>query len=162
MPATYEPIATTTLGSAAATISFTSISSAYTDLRLVINASLTANAGVWARFNNDSGSNYSDTTLEGNGTSATSARNSNNTEIPVTYVYANQWSFGALNVFSYAGSTNKTSLTERASDNNGSGEVLRAVSLWRNTAAINRIDLILYSGQFKIGTTATLYGIKNA
>ena len=33
--ATYEPIATTTLGSAASTITFSSISGSYTDLILV-------------------------------------------------------------------------------------------------------------------------------
>jgi hypothetical protein len=36
MPATYEPIATTTLGTAAAFITFSSIPATYTDLRLVI------------------------------------------------------------------------------------------------------------------------------
>jgi hypothetical protein len=42
MPATYEPIATTTLGGAAATITFSSISSAYTDLRIVLVGTTTA------------------------------------------------------------------------------------------------------------------------
>ena len=38
MPATYEPIATTTLGSAATNITFSSIPATYTDLRLVLVA----------------------------------------------------------------------------------------------------------------------------
>jgi glycosyltransferase involved in cell wall biosynthesis len=42
MPATYEPIATTTLGSAAASITFSSIPATYTDLRLVIVGNLSS------------------------------------------------------------------------------------------------------------------------
>jgi hypothetical protein len=37
MAITYEPIATTTLGTAAASVTFSSISGAYTDLVLVCN-----------------------------------------------------------------------------------------------------------------------------
>jgi hypothetical protein len=37
MATTYEPIATTTLGTAAAFITFSSIPATYTDLRLVVN-----------------------------------------------------------------------------------------------------------------------------
>ena len=37
MATTYEPIATTTLGSAAASITFSSIAGTYTDLRLVLS-----------------------------------------------------------------------------------------------------------------------------
>jgi hypothetical protein len=64
MPLTYEPIATATLGSATATISFTSIPSIYTDLAISVYANATASNHLYARWGNgsyDSGTNYSNT-----------------------------------------------------------------------------------------------------
>ena len=82
MPSTYEPIATTTLGSTAATITFSSIPATYTDLRIALVGSLSGGGNYGnLRFNSDSGSNYSVTILRGNGSAASSARQSNATEI---------------------------------------------------------------------------------
>jgi hypothetical protein len=68
-----------------------------------------------------------------------------------------------IDIFSYAGSTFKTCLITRSSDQNGSGEVMREVSLWRNTAAITTILFRLStSGNYATGTTATIYGILKA
>ena len=65
MPNTYEPIATNTLGSAASSVTFSSIPSTYTDLIVVMNyANSTGLADVFFRFNGDTGSNYSDTILK--------------------------------------------------------------------------------------------------
>ena len=75
MPATYEPIATNTLGSAAANVTFSSIPATYTDLVIVYQAlAATGNPDMTAQFNGDTGSNYSATRLSGNGTAASSAR----------------------------------------------------------------------------------------
>ena len=168
MPATYEPIATTTLGSAAATITFSSISSAYTDLRLVWTVRATTSSNFpTVRFNNDSGSNYSWTRIYGDGTSAASQANTSRSGIGILWLTevssaTDTFNLLTLDVFSYAGSTYKTSLTTASADKNGSGTVERAVALWQSTSAINRLDLTASSGNFAIGTTATLYGIKNA
>jgi hypothetical protein len=68
-----------------------------------------------------------------------------------------------VDIFSYAGSTNKTALVTSQSDQNGSGAVERSCGLWRNTAAITRIDIFPNSANnFATGTTATLYGILKA
>lgn len=165
MPATYEPIATTTLGSASATITFSSISSAYTDLRVVLVGTASASVNPRMRFNNDSATNYSMTILAGDGSSASSARTTNQAYIDLSY---NSYftsatpTMSTADVFSYAGSTNKTTLISRASDFNGSGYVETMVALWRSTSAINRIDLFPQSGTFSTGTRATLYGILKA
>ena len=45
---------------------------------------------------------------------------------------------------------------------NGGGTVERSVGLWRNTAAITSITILLDSGNYAAGTTATLYGILKA
>ena len=167
MPATFEPIATTTLGSAAASITFSSISSAYTDLRLVIVATMDSGGTMpTLQFNNDTAANYSTTSLYGTGASAGSCRTTNynyfelggestggSTTIPMLLT---------IDIFSYAGSTNKTILGSESNDLNGSGEVTRRVGLWRSTSAITSIKIPTSSGNLKAGTTATLYGILKA
>jgi hypothetical protein len=168
MATTYEKIASTTLGSAAATIEFTSVSSAYTDLRIVLVATTdTGSKSPQLRFNSDTGTNYSMTELTGDGASAGTNQQSNRNQVDLYYSGSGtsttipmMWT---IDIFSYAGSTFKTCLITRSSDQNGSGEVMREVSLWRNTAAITTILFRLStSGNYATGTTATLYGILKA
>lgn len=165
MPTTYEPIATQTLGSAAASITFSSISSAYTDLRLAIVGRYTSGGGnTRIRFNGDTASNYSSTRIAGDGTSASSDRLTNQTFQRLSFNGNSSTipDFLTVDVFSYAGSTFKTSLITSSEDYNGSGVVIRAVGLYRSTSAISSIEISLDSSTFATGTTATLYGIKNA
>jgi hypothetical protein len=166
MPATYEPIATTTLGSAASTITFSSIPATYTDLRLVLNSSVSATGSeLKLTFNNDTATNYSFTSLYGYGATANSYRETSRVGIPLDAAFGipnTQWALWTADVFSYAGSTNKTALTTGSNDNNGSGATFRNVGLWRSTSAITRLDLSVSGITFSIGTIATLYGIKNA
>lgn len=165
MPATYEPIATTTLGSAASTITFSSIASNWTDLRLVIVGISGTSTNIALRFNSDTGSNYSRIRLIGNGSAASSTIASNDTEIDLNRENLSTTipSLYTVDIFSYAGSTNKTLLASVNEDRNGSGSVMSVVGMWRNTSAITTILITTLSGDtFGSGTTATLYGIKNA
>ena len=165
MPATYEPIATTTLSSAAATITFSSIAASWTDLRLVLATAGTSSANtVIMQFNNDTATNYGRTSLIGNGTAASSTRQTSaaNLSIGGAALDGTNPSLYEIDVFSYAGSTYKTAMSAFSSDRNGTGFVSRMVGLWLSTAAITRIDLTNNGGTFAIGTTATPYGIKNA
>ena len=167
MVATYEPIATTTLGSAASSIDFTSIPATFTDLRLVIigSGSTAGTAFYGFRFNNDSGSNYSVTEIRGNGSTAGSLRYTSETQgyIDPASQIPSSISFGTLDVFSYAGSTYKTSLATYSADTNGSGLVEWSVNLWQSTSAINQLTVITGgAATFAAGTTATLYGILKA
>jgi hypothetical protein len=164
MPATYEPIATTTLSSSASSITFSSIAATYTDLRLAVYG--IASSGNFlspgCRFNSDTGSNYSYTSIYGDGSTAGSTRTTSSTSIGFNTqnsITSTTGGFLTADVFSYAGSTNKTVLTTASVDLNGSGEVERIVGLWRNTAAITTLTL---NGSFGAGTTATLYGILKA
>ena len=166
MPATYEKIATTTLGSAASSIDFTSIGSGYTDLRLILSAIGNFN-GVGLRFNSDSGSNYSMTRLTGDGSTAGSYALQNQTRINLGgFSVASSATipiFIDLNIFSYAGSTYKTWLDQLSFDKNGSGDTAALVGLWRSTSAITEINLTnMGGGNFNAGSTATLYGILKA
>ena len=155
MTATYDCIATTTLGSTAASISFQSISSSFTDLVLVFNCGAINGQNVSIRFNNDSGTNYSFTKLEGNGSSAGSSRSSNTTGGNFV-AYDNPTV--TISIFNYANTTTNKSFMARWG--NAGNFVGASMSLWRSTAAINRVDLVSPSSDFPSGTTATLYGIK--
>jgi hypothetical protein len=155
----------------ASTITFSSISSAYTDLVLSIvcqNAAVTTGTrtGVLT-INGDTGTNYSTTQLRGDGTSATSTQTTSRAsifyaEIPRIGSGANLFAHSRISFFNYRGSTNKTLLCENSADLNGSGFVVRNVGLWRNTAAITSITLEGGAEGFTTGTTATLYGILKA
>jgi hypothetical protein len=159
MAKTYTPIATQTLTTSVATVTFSSIPSTYTDLVLVANASSVASTQTigW-RANSDSGSNYSDTYLGGDGSSAFSGRNSNQ-----TYAY-----FGSintsrstllLNFMNYSNTTtNKTSIAR----SNSTDYAIARVNLWRSTSAISSIDINTAGSTFATGSTFTLYGIKAA
>jgi hypothetical protein len=167
MPATYEPIATTTLGSAAANIQFSTIPGTYTDLvvTLLVNTTSVDARIVRCTFNGDTGANYSATRLQGNGTAAAASASTGQANIPLTLNATTSTTiptYYQFSVFSYAGSTNKTVLAEGNADKNGSGVVDRTVGLWQNTAAITTINITPSSGNFNTGTVATVYGIKSA
>ena len=169
MPAgsTYSTIATTTLGSATNTVTFSSISGSYTDLVVISSFTVSSDsANVIVRFNNDSGSNYSSTRIEGTGTTASSNRSSSATSIgvesnigsddasPSTFIF---------NVMNYSNATTYKTMLTRTNAAVGTYPGLTAqVGLWRSTSAINRIDIIQGGVNFKVGSTFTLYGISAA
>jgi len=166
MPSTYEPIATQTLGSVATDITFSSIASSWTDLRISLTGTLVSLNQPFLRFNGDTATNYSSTNVSGNGTSAASSRATGANRMYFA-LPANTSdtipSFYAIDIFSYAGSTNKTCLINCSLDENGSGFTLSSVGLWRSTSAITSVTLSSNAtNNWKAGTTATLYGIKNA
>lgn len=157
---TEVAIATTTLGSATSAITFSSIAATYTDLRLVLIGTGSTTLNVRLTFNNDSSALYSQTNLAGDGTTAEGTETQNQTFIKQMYNLFNTTpSMITYDIFSYAGSTHKTTLITNASDNNGSGRIVNQVAIYASTTAITRLDLTASTGNFAIGTTATLYGI---
>lgn len=161
--ATYEPIATTTLSVATSSINFSSIPSTYTDLKLVVVCTTSAGNNVRLRLNGDTATNFSHGSLYGDGTtsgaSSTTAgtfmqcfNGTTSTTVPTIFI---------ADIFSYAGSTNKTVLFSMAGDLNGSGNKVISVGLWRSTAAVNTVNLV-NAANYQAGTIATLYGIAAA
>jgi hypothetical protein len=160
---TFEAIATQTLGSAAASVTFSSIPSTYTDLVLVINGTNSSSTGDGVlQFNGDTGTNYSRTFLEGDGASAASSRNSNFTSLPIVGYIAASANFNSIiQIMNYSNTT--TYKTQLGRGNNPTGNLYATVGLWRSTAAINSILIKWYAaGQYGAGTTFSLYGIKSA
>lgn len=160
MPVTYENIATTTLGSTQTTVTFSSIPGTYTDLVLVISGTVSTNQNYALRFNGDTGSNYSDTNLFGDGSSALSNRRSNQT-VAYIGVSGTNPSPTISNIMNYANTTtNKTIISRSGYATGTAAQVESRVALWRSTAAITSIEVSQSS--MLSGTTLTLYGIKAA
>lgn len=157
---TYTPIASQTLGSTSANVTFSSIPQGYTDLVLIVKAkAATTDDNIYLRFNSDDASNYSVTNMYGNGSSAASTRYSNSSFIwfdNFGYLRTSSFSTIIMNFQNYSNSaTNKTCLIRNNIDSVG---VTASVGLWRNTAPITAINL-LTSG-FATGSTFSLYGIQ--
>jgi hypothetical protein len=170
MPRTYEPIATTTLGSDQATVTFSSIPATYTDLVFVVQAQSTqagsgAN-GMRCRVNSDTGTNYSYTSIDGNGSSASSYRETTvdyfvPADIPQTS--ATERNICIFNVMNYANTSTFKTILSRG--NIASSGTSARVALWRSTSAINSVSISRDfggGGSLKTGTVITVYGIKAA
>jgi hypothetical protein len=164
---TYTPIATTTLGSAQSSVTFSSLGS-YTDIQLVSQFGSTAAGNqVGIRFNGDTGNNYSVTQLNGPMPFGGSWRQANASQSniwgsPIVVGVTNSLiNFGSISFQNYSNTTtNKTVLCRYGW---ADGEVVASVGLWRNTAAITSISLIPTGGTtFLSGSTFTLYGIAAA
>jgi hypothetical protein len=162
MPATYEPIATTTLGSATGTVTFSSISGSYTDLILIVagNKSGAGNSDITWQANGNTGSNYSQTAIYGDGSAAQSDRGINATASRAGRIGASQ-SVSILNFFGYSNTTTYKTCISRGSV--GDGLVIAQASIWRNTSAITSLSFALATADnFASGCVFTLYGIKAA
>lgn len=164
---TYTPIATTTINSSTATITFNNIPQTYTDLVLIAGGILQVSGGngLRMRFNNDSTAVYSDTEMKGNGSTTSVTRETGNTS-----AYAGGSAYSDTNpgtaichIMNYSNTTTYKTALARASQ--AGQDVLATVNLWRSTAAITRIDLAMGgtfpSNNFTAGTY-TLYGIAAA
>ena len=163
LPSTLTPIATNTLTTATASVTFSSLPQGYTDLVVIVNGSITTgNENMLIRFNGDTGSNYSDTSIGGSGSAAISNR-----ETSVTSIRAN--SYGSIttalsdykiNIMNYSNATTyKTTLSR--GNNTGTGTSAN-VGLWRSTAAITSVTLLPSASTFISGTTFVIYGVKAA
>lgn len=163
MASTYTPIATSTLGSAAASYTFTSIPSTYTDLIVVVSGNGAVNTGIMLQFNGAT-TNYSLTQLGGNGTVASSARRTSQSFMNITYsgyFTTSGQSMVFANIMNYANtSTYKSVIVRSGNAANGTDAI---AGLWSSTSAITSVLIGNDgSGNIAAGTTFTLYGIQAA
>jgi hypothetical protein len=164
MTTTYDCIATSTLSSAQTSVTFSSISGSYTDLVLVCNTIVASGGGfeLSLQFNDDTGSNYSNTYLLGSGSAVITGRGSNVTYADCGYLAANSGKPNTriINIINYSNSTTYKTTISRGSGQNGS-QSIGYTNQWRSNSAINKIKI--FSAQsltYAIGSTFTLYGIK--
>lgn len=163
---TYVPLDKVTVSGTVSSITLTGISQSYTDLVLV--SSYGSGNTMYMQFNNDtsgSSTNYSNTVLYGNGTSASGARN---TSTYRTY-YAGYWvgsdttlgtNVAITHLQNYANTTTYKSIISRSSQATQESDAI--VGMWRSTAAISSITIGVTSGNLTVGSTFALYGIAAA
>jgi hypothetical protein len=158
---TYTQIASTTLGSTASTVTFSSIAGTYTDLVLVVNATwnTAGTANLTFQANGDTASNYSATRILGTGSSAVSARQGG-TYMMVADIDDSLFT-SIINIQNYANTTTYKTVLSRMGW--AAGYTGAYVCLWRSTAAITSFVISKnQSGAFAVGSTFNLYGITAA
>jgi hypothetical protein len=166
---THTPIASQTLSSAAASVTFSSIPQGYTDLVIVGNGYGTISNGQAPTliFNSDTSALYSRTVLSGNGTAASSTRDSGGNSIIVGNAVG--WETDSTkpamfiaHIMNYSNTTRfKTILARDGAANTTYPGTEANVGLYRSTNAINSIQIKAGgSANFASGSTFSLYGIQ--
>jgi hypothetical protein len=165
----YESIATTTLGSSQATITFSSIPSTFKHLqvRMIGRGTNASNSvDVFIRYNGSTSTYYRGHQLYGEGTTAYASADSATASGYAAYIpgntnTANVFGVAVLDVLDYADTNkNKTSRSLTGYDSNGGGIILLRSSLWQTTSAVNQIELVCSAGSFDTYSKFALYGIK--
>jgi hypothetical protein len=169
----YESIATTTLGSATPTITFSSIPGTYKHLQLRV---LARGAGTGAvamklQFNSDttSGNYYSYHEIYGTGSATAASANASSGGIqlelfPTSSATASVFGAMTLDLLDYT-STNKNKVTRSlvGYDNNGSGYVFFMSGMYMPStiAAVTSIQITtMDASNFATYSSFALYGIK--
>lgn len=168
-PGSYYSIATTTLSTSTATITFSSIPATYTHLQIRgIAKNTSADYETKMRVGNgsaDSGSNYADHYLLGNGASpfANAASTQTSAIIGIEGNTTSNYAAYVCDILDYANTNKyKTFRTLNGVDKNGSGSIRLQSGLWRSTSAIDTIELFHAAGNFEQYTQFALYGIKGS
>lgn len=159
---TYTPLANITLSSSASSVTFSSISQSYKDLVLVIDAGNAGNVynGLRARFNGDSGSNYSWLYALGNGSTTVSGIENAVAQVNIGAAGASR-SSTIVSIFGYSSANKHKSLLTRRAVNDASGySVGLEAGRWASTSAINSIVIFDQSGyNLDAGSSFSLFGI---
>ena len=160
MTATYDLIASNVLSSSAASVTFSSIPATYRDLVLVVSGARTSSTGfgIRIRFNADSGTNYSQVIMRGNGSTSTS----NSSTEP--YIYFDAWTTGAFGtgqsnaifqIMDYSATDKHKTVLQRV--NNSALLTSAQAARWASTSAIN--EIYVEGSDWASGTSFYLYGI---
>jgi hypothetical protein len=156
-------MANITLGSSAASVTFSSISQAYRDLVLVSSPIGSTASNFLVQVNSDTtNANYSIVNMRGNGFGASSGTTSGYPGWNVAFsssVLTTASHMTRLNIMDYSATDKHKSVLIRT-DNTPLGEATEAeAGRWANTAAVTTLTCITQGSTFVAGSTFALYGI---
>jgi hypothetical protein len=163
-------IATVSLTSTAASVTFSGIPADYKHLQIreISQLNVTgASKDVYMRFNSDTAANYSMHVMYGNGASALASPSTSATYAELattgTTAGASVFSGGIIDILDYADTNKyKTTRSTVSWDGNGTGVLFFYSGNWRSTSAISTITLTASTGSFTANSHFALYGIKGA
>jgi hypothetical protein len=160
----YVPLANTTLSSAAASVTFSSISQAYRDLVLVIQSATSTNYQQYKlNFNSDSGANYFQVLAQGDGAAVVRSRTLSGNQIYLNYDNAVEASINMtmnINIMDYSSTDkHKSSLVRSNAPTGTYPGVEMYANRWANTSAITTLVVSLTGGSMNAGSTFALYGV---
>jgi hypothetical protein len=162
--ATHALIESVTLTSNASAISI-NIPQIYSHLEIITG--IIGTGGLqnnFIRFNSDTNSNYGFMRFSGHGSSASASQNGSFSYIPLDF-YGNSWSGGVIGhvvkVYDYKNTSYFKQISANSSELLGSTNGVDVISgTWRSNSAITNITIAPTGNQFAVGTTISVYGIK--
>lgn len=171
MPVTYSLIASNTLSSSAASVTFSSIPNTFTDLvlRVSVRGNNTSTIDSCLLTTNASTStNHSYTYIRGDGATPLSGRTSADSSIQIGLINganATSNTFTNLEIYipNYQASANKPiSISTAQENNNTTAYIYGEAALLSSTSAITSVTFSKNALQFVSGSSFFLYGIKNS
>ena len=173
VPNNFESIATYTLTSSTADVTFSSIPATFQHLQIRVMSQDTRNTPVnrlSIRVGNgsiDTGANYSYHYVQGNGSATEASGGTGETKIPAGYsnsatTRSDTYGVGVWDILDYANTNKKKTIRILSGcDLNGSGEIGFASGAWLNTAAIDTIQFYSNNaGNLHQYSSFALYGVK--
>jgi hypothetical protein len=169
MANTYSLIEAKTLGTAVASVTFTSIPQTFTDLQLLISSRATQNVTRELIKIYPNGSTANNTRFLSFGYDSGSVASGTSTESIIGWqsgnsTTANTFANGSVYFPNYTSSDYKSYSADVVAENNSSSSWIVSLntSLWSNTAAITSIEIACETSTFAVNSTFYLYGINKS
>ena len=170
--ATFEAIASTTLSSNTADVTFSSIPGTYEhlQLRMFVRGNRSANwQWIYAQFNSDTGSNYAYSRLYGANSTASADKATAQTFAPLGFSTSNNstancFGVSVVDILDYASTDKYTTIRSICGQdqNNTNGTVYLFSDLWLSTSAITSIRLYPVTDNWVAGSVFALYGLRSS
>jgi hypothetical protein len=151
-----------TLDSTASSIDFVGIPQFYTDLFVQVSARTNGSGNTLNISFNGNTANYTNRSLQGNGSAVSSFANFNRYSAIINEVSETANTFGNSSIYipNYTNSTNKSYSSDGVGENNATQAYHVIIAgFWGNTSAINSISFSPLAGSLVAGSTISLYGI---
>jgi hypothetical protein len=155
----YIPLATVTLGSAASSVTFSSIPATYRDLILVYNFLGSTNAFTAFTVNSDTAANKGRVRMIGDAATFTDS-SSTEANFYTGVLNTTNATTGIAQLMDYSTTDKHKTFLLRWQGTESTTQVVNAFAYrWPSTSAITSINFFTTSGNFAIGATFNLYGI---